>query len=421
MRPLTVLALALVVAFAGCATGTTGSPTTVSTTEATIAGNVASTTGGQVEYWVQFGPTTAYGSESAHQTVTAQQNQVLPVSVLIAGLAAGTSYHYRLCASDSQQQGGPGCGEDRRLTTQAVDCGTVVTTDLTLTGNLSCPQQPGLIVGANGVEINLGGHVLDGAVAVGGGGPAGIDNSGGFDDLTVRNGTVTLFGDAIEIADGDRNRVVNVTAGGANTGIRIQGGSDDEIRNSDVFGRAVGIAVLGSDELLVANSEVSAAFSSAITVRGDFARIDSNRAVHPPGSLIGSPAIALVGSNGRVSRNHVEGSWISGISVSGSDDVIADNDVSGAAAPGVQNPAASYGDGIFVSGFAARTRLVRNSSHDNADDGIQTQDSTSRLGSNVANDNGDLGIDAAAGVTDLGFNSAFGNGNPLQCRNVFCS
>jgi hypothetical protein len=87
----------------------------------------------------------------------------------------------------------------------------------------------------------------------------------------------------------------------------------------------------------------------------------------------------------------------------------------------VQNPAASYGDGIFVSGFAARTRLVRNSSHDNADDGIQTQDSTSRLGSNVANDNGDLGIDAAAGVTDLGFNSAFGNGNPLQCRNVFCS
>jgi parallel beta-helix repeat protein len=63
---------------------------------------------------------------------------------------------------------------------------------------------------------------------------------------------------------------------------------------------------------------------------------------------------------------------------------------------------------------------VRNSAHDNGDDGIDTRDSTSSLGDNVANDNGDFGIDAAAGATDLGGNVASGNGNPLQCRHVFC-
>ncbi len=76
-----------------------------------------------------------------------------------------------------------------------------------------------------------------------------------------------------------------------------------------------------------------------------------------------------------------------------------------------------------MSAFSARTRLVRQlASHDNADDGIRRQDSHRRAwASNVANDNGDFGIDAAAGVTDLGGNTASGNGNPLQCRNVFCS
>ena len=40
---------------------------------------------------------------------------------------------------------------------------------------------------------------------------------------------------------------------------------------------------------------------------------------------------------------------------------------------------------------------------------------------NSAKGNGDFGIDAVSGVTDIGGNTASGNGNPLQCRNVFCT
>jgi hypothetical protein len=59
--------------------------------------------------------------------------------------------------------------------------------------------------------------------------------------------------------------------------------------------------------------------------------------------------------------------------------------------------------------------------HDNTGDGIEVQATNARLRDNSATVNGDFGIDAAAGVTDLGGNFASGNGNPLQCRNVFCS
>jgi parallel beta-helix repeat protein len=55
------------------------------------------------------------------------------------------------------------------------------------------------------------------------------------------------------------------------------------------------------------------------------------------------------------------------------------------------------------------------------DDGIDVHGTGTRLRDNRADGNGDFGIDAVAGVTDLGGNTATGNGNPLQCRNVFCS
>jgi hypothetical protein len=271
------------------------------------------------------------------------------------------------------------------------------------------------------VEINLGGYTLDGGINVGGGGPTGIDNSDGFDDLTVRNGSVFGWGYPVYVVGGDRNRVVNVHAFAAGDGVTFQGGDFNEIRNSDVGGRSTGISVVNSDHVLITNTHADGTFGSAITVKGNVAQITSNRIVRAGGPLTSLPALALVGSGGRISRNHVEGPWLGGgITVSGSDDVIADNEVFGAVLSGFPNPGASWGDGIFVSAFAAGTRLMRNYVHDNEGDGIETQDAGSSIGSNVADDNGDFGIDAPAGITDLGGNSASGNGNPAQCRNVFC-
>ncbi len=150
----------------GCATGVTGSPRDIGPEGANLGGRVVSDAGGAVEYWVQYGPTTAYGSSSPHQTIAAApQNQLVDVTVELAGLQRSTAYHYRLCAQDSQQRGGPGCGPDRRFTTQAVGCGETVAADVRLTGDLQCFTGPGLTVGADGIDIDLAGHGILGTIA----------------------------------------------------------------------------------------------------------------------------------------------------------------------------------------------------------------------------------------------------------------
>jgi hypothetical protein len=77
---------------AGCATGTTGSPRGVAGTGAAVFGTVVSDTGGAVEYWVEYGTSTGYGSQTAHQTETIQQNAQHAVLVSINGLQRATTY-----------------------------------------------------------------------------------------------------------------------------------------------------------------------------------------------------------------------------------------------------------------------------------------------------------------------------------------
>jgi Right handed beta helix region len=382
---------------------------------------VVSTTGGAVEYWVQYGTTTAYGSETPHQTVNVTQNTFVTVRPKIEGLQRSTTYHYRLCASDTQQGGAPGCGVDQRFTTQSVGCGETVTTDVTLTGDLDCLQVPGFNVGADGVDINLAGHGMFGGIASGGGGPRGIDNSRGFDDLTVRNGTVGSFGFAIFIDGGNRNRILNLDAGAAGNAVTISAGADNEIRRSRLFGRSFGVEVTGSDGLVIADSRVEGAFGSAIAVSGDFARIVRNQTPREGGTFSINSGIQLSGAGGRIVDNVVDGAWnTGGIAVTGPNNTLLDNQVSNAAFPAGPLPFDGIGDGIFVGAGSSGSVLRRNRSDSNAGDGIEVRSPGVKLESNAAFGNGDFGIDAVAGVIDLGGNTAGSNGNPLQCRNVFC-
>jgi hypothetical protein len=77
---------------------------------------------------------------------------------------------------------------------QALGCGATVTQDVTLTADLlDCPGD-GLVVGAAGITVDLNGHTVSGRIISGGDpGQVGIDNSGGHDDVTIRNGTVRDF------------------------------------------------------------------------------------------------------------------------------------------------------------------------------------------------------------------------------------
>jgi parallel beta-helix repeat protein len=398
--------------------GETGSPFSVSGNEATVEGRVVSNVGGPIEYWAQYGPTAGYGSETSHASVPTDPNVRFSVFATISGLARSTRYHYRICARDSQQSGGqPGCGVDQTLTTQSFACGETVTTSVRLTGNLECSFEtsPSLVIGADGIEINLAGHSLRVPVATGGS-PSVIFNEG-HADVTIRNGSVE---GVIELEGASHNLIRDVDGLSASDVVHIEGGEANAVRASSVVARGAGVSANGSDDLVVAGTRAFAFLGPGIAVVGDRARVVRNRLPADFANFV--PGIQIAGSDNRIVDNRVTGGWLEGGIVvrSGARNVIAENEVSDVRFP-TGGPPPHLGDGILVDPPTTGTFLRDNLVQRNDADGIEVRSADARLRDNVANDNVLLGIEAAAGVADLGGNRASGNGNPLQCVNVFCS
>jgi hypothetical protein len=258
-----------------------------------------------------------------------------------------------------------------------------------------------------------------GGIFSGGGGPVGIDNSAGHDDVTIRNGTVGNFGFGIVTEGASRNHIPGITANAAGNAVTVTGGADNEIRHCELFGRSWGIRASGSTGLIVADSSFVGGFSSGAEVSGDRARIVRNRAVTQGVSSSDVSGIRLTGSAGQVRHNHVDGPWPAGaISIAGSNNTVAENSVTNAA-PLFATGRDSDGDGIFVNAFSTGTVLKGNDATSNEGDGIDVRARAASLEGNHAFGNGGWGILAVPGVTDLGGNAAGGN-NAGQCRNVFC-
>lgn len=398
----------------------------MSVDRATIAGTVVSTIGGQTHYWVEYGTTSALGSATPHQAVTLSTGTAEPVTVAVTGLARDTAYHYRLCARDSEAGI---CGANLTFRTQDVVCGETVTGDVTLTGDLDCSfDSPGpfvgdngLVIGADGLDINLAGYGIRGPIFQGSGAVRGIDNSEGHDDVTVRDGSLGNWGDGVHLEGASGNVMQHLHVQGSPLGVSISGGSDNEIRSGDVSGRLNAIAADGQTGLVITNVTVAfgVAGGPALSIRGSNSLIDHNEI---KGFGFGS------GMEVRGSENLIVGNTITGQAVepggiwllSGSDNVVAENETSGFHLVTPGSTGGSVGDGIFVGPQVTGTLVRDNYSHDNEGDGIEVQNAATRLRGNRADDNGDLGIQAVAGVIDLGGNTASGNDNPLQCVNVFC-
>jgi hypothetical protein len=400
----------------GCATAMTGDVRSVAGTSAQVDGTVVTSTGTGVDAWIEYGPTDAYGSESDHLITTLPANQPNGVTFDLHGLQRSTAYHYRFCAVDSQQSGGPGCGEDRTFRTLNLDCGDVVTTDVVLSGTMTCPDSlntGGLVVGADGVDIDLNGHQIVGPlISLHPEGEPGIENDG-YDDVSIHDGSLDLWGYGVTLRDASFNRLHDLEVR-AWAGIEISGGDGNTIRRYRLtgVGRAGHALSAASDHLLVADSAGPVWY-----VGGEYVRIVRGQ---PGGIFDHQPCLQISGNHNRVVDSLIGGCPIGGLVVaSGTGHSLIRNEVHGS--PDAPDIPDDEPDGIRVEPFTAGTVIRDNFVHDNEDDGIDVRAHDARLKGNRADDNGDFGIDAVAGVTDLGGNTADGNGNPLQCRNVFCT
>lgn len=99
----------------------------------------------------------------------------------------------------------------------AVACGQVITSSTTLTADVGpCPAD-GIIIGADGITLNLNGHTISGDPSVGDGNAAGIRlpfrsrvTVTGFRGAGGARGTVTDFNAGVLINGGSRNNIRNL-------------------------------------------------------------------------------------------------------------------------------------------------------------------------------------------------------------------
>jgi len=85
-------------------------------------------------------------------------------------------------------------------TTPITACNQTVTTNAALTHDLSCTGD-GIVIGAGGITIDLKGFTVQGDR---GSGDYGIDDSGGWDNLTIKNGVLRNFDPGMYAAPADK-------------------------------------------------------------------------------------------------------------------------------------------------------------------------------------------------------------------------
>ena len=294
---------------------------------------------------------------------------------------------------------------------QAVQCGQVVTEDVTLESDLSCPAgSTALSIGADGVVVDLNGHTIS-ADSLGGG--TGIANTDGSHDVVIRNGTLSGFATGILLDSASDNRLARLNIPFARgNGVLISGGQRNVVRDSTISSRGAGIDVRGSHVMRIVGNTVTATVSgTAMSLETGFSVIARNTATQRflSGVVVG-------GSFNRIVENRLNGGIGCDLLLyTGTNNRIARNLVTDAVAGG------GHADGICVAADTTNTVLAHNGAAGNPDDGIDVASPSASLTRNVGNTNGDYGIEAVQGVVDAGGNHASGNGNPLQCLNVFCT
>jgi hypothetical protein len=167
---------------------------------------------------------------------------------------------------------------------QPLGCGAVITRSVTLAADLlDCPGD-GLVIGAGGITVDLNGHTISGQI-ISGGAPdqVGIDNSGGHDGVTIRNGTIRYFArGGVHLVRADGNRIQNLTMQLFDQfGILFEGGGSANrvTGNSLEVPGTVGIGIFGvaapSRDNVISGNLVDGSDTANIALR--YGRINGTR------------------------------------------------------------------------------------------------------------------------------------------------
>jgi large repetitive protein len=347
-----------------------------------------------------------------------------------------------------------------------VSCGDTITADTTLDSDLvDCPNN-GIVIGADGITLDLNGHTV-----AGNGEPVepcprgefcdvGLLNDG-HDGVAVRDGSVREFGVGVFVAGARHSRVLGISssrnqffgfvlAESTRSVVRDSSGNRNPAPDGDgiaVFGsrhlrildnsfgrNALGMHVEDSSDILIKGNVFSRNGDFGILMEADRNQVLGNRCLRNAACIIVNPGNRNVIARNRLFRdgggigiekgrgNVVAGNVVvrprrTGIylglkepRIGGVNTVVRRNLVTGSGA-----------DAFVVNAADDDSLLIANVARGAGDDGFDIEDASTKLTRNRAVRNADLGIEAVLGVSDDSANKASRNGNPLQCTNVFCS
>ncbi len=310
---------------------------------------------------------------------------------------------------------------------QPVSCGQVITHSIHLSNDLTdCPGD-GLVIGADHIRVDLGGHVIDGI-----NNPAadGINNTGGFDRIVIRHGTIQQFQQGVQLTDASRNKLERLSVQQTFRGIELGTSDHTRIVHNRVSANFDGIHLVDSDLNRISHNNVFGNSASAIVLitGSDNNKVDHNKAHHNASWGITSDFSASnVYDHNRVYRNSIAGiEPFHGTNIRITHNAVFRNQIgielfttTGSVLRG-NKVRTSVGDGIHLFVGSTGNLLVNNAAHRNGADGIDVEDSGNTIRRNHANRNANLGIFAAAGNIDGGGNTAHHNGNAAQCAGVTC-
>jgi parallel beta-helix repeat protein len=298
-----------------------------------------------------------------------------------------------------------------------VTCGDTITTDTTLDSDLvDCPNN-GIVIGADGITLDLNGHTIDGDNAL-------VDPcpETGFCDFGVLN-------------DG-------------HNGVRINGGAITEF--------ALGVGLFGARKTGLGDlSTFENTFSGILLVNSVRSRVRGNTATRNAGPDSGVGITLIESHNNRIAHNTLSGNAELGLHLVGSNhnhighNKVRRNPEGDTLVEGVGNRIVRNRSPVLISIFTARGRAVgnvvarnivrgapkagiavdsapkdtvirRNHVFGSGGSGIFVGSPKTTLTRNEARNNHGLGIKAVEGVIDGGGNRASRNGDARQCVNVIC-
>jgi parallel beta-helix repeat protein len=269
----------------------------------------------------------------------------------------------------------------------AISCGDFIRQDVVLKSDLDCSAggTGALIVAKDGITIDLGGHKIIGAGALDG--YEGIENEG-YDQVTIKNGSIENFSHAIYLSNVAKNRITKIkTRSGGGNGIYSSYGTGNRILGNRFYSPKYGVELINGSQNLIRGNRFKHAGRAVFSTNEAFDEVKNNVS---EGFSISTYAYFSEADFRSVYTGDVANGGYYGFAI---------NHPRGTVLDGVEANDNGYA-GIYIDGAAGVGYNAK------------------VLGS-TANDNGEYGIYGAFGITSRN-NTAMGNGF-YNCHLAACN